>query len=714
MKRLFGAATLAAAIVASPHVRAEENPSFWNLKPADLRTLVAAPQVMVTRTASGIDAYCRCPVVLKPHEIPEVMKKAIIAVEDKRYLDHGGVDLIALAAILRGGFSRGGSTIPMQLLKNLVLHDLQGRDFISKIERKGSEVWHAGSFDGAVGKQELLAAYLNQIEFGGREIVGLYRASRHYFRKEPRDLNLYEAALLAGMVQAPARLNPLKETTRERAHARARLVLGLMVEQGLIKEAEKKRAESTGIRPGLLAPFKIQAQAFTEWVVQSFAAEHVKDGETIRFFVTLEPRHQRLAETHLAGLVREGAVPDAYEAGAVMMTPEGRVQAMVGSVDWSKRQFNNAVKAKVQPGSTAKLPLLVAACEAGLSTESRITDEPVTGSWPSNGALGYAGTTTLREAFASSRNAAAVRLAQSLGPRKVAEASRRLGVDPGPDPDAGFVLGSYTTTVTAMTAAYAAVANGGFRVEPTAVLAVVDGRGVVRANFLETARTRAIPQRCVEPVRSVLGDVVRSGTGQGAALKGWKAYGKTGTTTGNADAWFVGWSEGRVLGVWMGRRRDAAGEAVAGRGAPAEYFRRVATSTNAMAEYRVAQERSGGRAPTATASARRPAEEAAPQRAERRAPAATAESRTRPNPAPQAERRPAPSREAARRLTDWDLWPDLAPPRAAEREFRREAPPPRVTERRRPAPPPRDAWGYDPWLDEAWEEDFVEEFDRLW
>jgi penicillin-binding protein 1A len=238
------------------------------------------------------------------------------------------------------------------------------------------------------------------------------------------------------MVQAPARLNPLKETTRERAHARAKLVLGLMVEQGLIKEAERKRAESTGIRPGMLAPFKIQAQAFTEWVVQSHAAEHVKEGETIRFFVTLEPRHQRLAETHLAGLVREGAVPSEYEAGAVMMTGDGRVQAMVGAIDWSKRQFNNAVKAKVQPGSTAKLPLLVAACEAGLSTESRITDEPVTATWPSNGALGYAGTTTLREAFASSRNAAAVRLAQgSASARSPTPAAASASIrDPSPMP----------------------------------------------------------------------------------------------------------------------------------------------------------------------------------------------------------------------------------------------------------------------------------------
>jgi penicillin-binding protein 1A len=150
-----------------------------------------------------------------------------------------------------------------------------------------------------------------------------------------------------------------------------------------------------------------------------------------------------------------------------------------------------------------------------------------------------------------------------------------------------------------MTGAYATVANGGYGVAPSGVLAVIDGRGQVRANFLERTQERVIPQRCVEPTRSVLGEVVRSGTARGAALQGWKAFGKTGTTTGNADAWFIGWSEGRVLGVWMGRRRDAAGEGLAGKGAPADYFRRVSGSANAMMAYRLEQERSKGSKPPA-------------------------------------------------------------------------------------------------------------------
>ncbi|GJD53042.1 Penicillin-binding protein 1F [Methylobacterium crusticola] len=655
MRHLVGLALLGAVALAAPaRAGSPDAPSVWDLEPAALRTLVAAPQVMVTRTATGWDAYCRCPVALRPDEIPEAMKTAIIAVEDRRYMDHGGVDLIALAGVLRGGLSRGGSTIPMQLLKNLVFHDLRGGDLLSRLERKGSEVWHAGVVDGAVGKQALLAAYLNQIEFGGREIVGLYRASRHYFRKEPRDLTLFECALLAGMVQAPARFNPLKETTRERAYERARLVLALMVRQGRISQAERLRAERAGVRPGLMPEFRIQVQPFTEWIAQTWAPRYVREGETLRFFVTLDPRVQRVAEEALSGMVAAGAIPPEYEAGAVMMTGDGRVRAMIGAVDWARRPFNAAVKTSVQPGSTAKLPLLVAACEAGRAPGSRVVDLPVTASWPSNGALGYRGETTLVEAVASSRNAASVRLTQELGVARVAEASRRLGLDPGPEPDAGFVLGSYSTSVMAVTAAYAAVASGGLRAEPAGVLAVVDGRGQVRANFLDPVRARVVPRRCVAPTRGILREVVRSGTGRNAALGRWEAYGKTGTTTGNADAWFVGWSEGRVLGVWMGRRHDASGEGLAGRGAPAAYFRQVSARVNEMMDARAS--RRPVRSETPVAGTQDPA---GPRRPAGRPPA-----HARPSPDPAAlpklasRPRPWPPREPTPwfRLEDEEPW----------------------------------------------------------
>jgi penicillin-binding protein 1A len=605
-------AALVLGPVAAP-LSAEEPAAFWSLKPEHLRVLVASSQVMATRTQTGWEAYCRCPVILKPHEIPEAFKRAVIAIEDRRFEEHGGIDWLSLPRIVTSGFRQGASTIPMQLAKNLLFHDLRGAD--GKTERKLLEFQAAAALDGALTKDELFAAYANQVEFGGREIVGLYRAARHYFRKEPRDLTAFEAALLAGMLKAPATYNPADGAKKEKAYARARRILDVMVEQGLWTESERRRAEETGVRPGLMPEFKIQSQAFTEWIVQTWGAQFAEAGETIRLFVTYEPRYQRIAESQLADLASEGSVPPEYEAAAVIMSPDGQVRAMVGSTDWTRNQFNNAVKARVQPGSTAKLALLVAACEKGRAPNSRVVDLPVSGEWPSNGALGHKGATTLKDTIVWSRNAGAVRLARDLGVETVADASRRLGVDPGPKPTMGLVLGPFTTNPAAMTAAYAAVANGGYRAAPRGVLAAVDGRGRIRGAFLNVSKTRVVAQRCIGPVQSVLGEVVRAGTGRGAALRPWKAFGKTGTTTDNADAWFIGWSEGRVMGVWMGRRRTAEGVALAGKDAPADLFRRVIGRINAMEDYRqdreattsvVARAPSGSKAKASTPRAASP------------------------------------------------------------------------------------------------------------
>lgn len=570
--------------------------SFWDLKPDELRLLVGSGQVMARRTDQGWDAYCRCPVILRPNEVPAIVKRAVMAIEDKRFLVHGGVDWWSLPRIVTSGFRAGASTIPMQLAKNLLFHDLRGSG--ARGERKILEAVAALKLDGALTKEELLAAYLNQVEFGGREIVGLYRAARHYFHKEPKDLTAFEAAVLAGMVWAPGVLNfradvsgPDNEKKRGKAFARARLVLDRMAEQGLMTPAERRLAEEVGTRPGTMPEFKIQAQAFTEWVAQTLGERFVNPNETLRFFVTLEPRYQRLAERYVADLGAEGSIPPAYEVAAVIMNGDGRVRAMVGSADWSRNQFNNAVKARVQAGSTAKLAVIVAACEAGRTPTSRVLDAPLEGDWPGHAGLGYKGWTILREAFAFSRNAAMVRLTRDLGVEKVAGTLRRLGVEPGANPDAGLALGTFSTNVLAMTGAYAAVANGGAQATPTGVLAVVDGHGRVRASFLESPPVRVVAGQCIAPVKRMLAEVVRAGTGRGAALSRWTAYGKTGTTSDNADAWFIGWSEGRVVGVWMGRRRDSEGALIAGKGPPADFFKRVSTAINEMEDYRSRRER---------------------------------------------------------------------------------------------------------------------------
>jgi penicillin-binding protein 1A len=582
------AVVIGIALLAPFQATAEDAENLWDLKPDRLRVLVASAQVLVKNNGDKFEAFCRCPVILKPHEIPEVMKQAIMAVEDKRFLDHGGIDWVSLLNVARAGFNRGASTIPMQLLKNLAFHDLRGKG--DTYTRKFLELRSAIPLSGVLGKDEVLAGYLNQIEFGGPEVTGLYRAARHYFAKEPRDLTIYEAAILAGMVQAPARLNPRNPKTRGAAHRRAKHVLQLMEEQGRLKPAERRDAERIGIRPGILPKYDIRPQAFAEWVAQKWGPEFVKPGETLRFFVTLEPRYQRIMVRSLADLVSTGSLPSGYEAAAILMTPDGQVLGMIGSIDWSRNQFNAAAKGQVQVGSTAKMPLLVGACEAGKAPSDRLIDAPITQDWPGHGGQGYKGETTIKEAIASSRNAAAVRLGLEIGPAKIADVMRRLGIDPGQERDAGLVLGPFTSNVLTMTSAYAVVANGGYKVSPSGVLAIVDGWGRVRHQFFDREQARVVSERCVANTKAVLREVIRAGTGRAAALRGREAYGKTGTTTANADAWFIGWSDGKVLGVWMGKRRDTDGATVAGSGAPAEFFSRTLNASYLMDGYRQGRE----------------------------------------------------------------------------------------------------------------------------
>jgi penicillin-binding protein 1A len=572
------------ALFTSFQAIADEVEDLWRLKPDRLRVLVNSAQVMVTNRDGRMEAVCRCPVILRPNEIPEVMKQAIIAVEDRRFRDHNGIDFTALAGAILNGGNRGASTIPMQLLKNLAFHGLRADK--DRYARKMLEWLAAMPLSSALDKEEVLAAYLNQIEFGGPELTGLYRASRHYFSKEPRDLTTYEAAMLAGMVQAPARFNPRNPTRRAAAHRRAKRVLKLMEDQGRLKVEERRSAERIGVRPGNLAKYHVKPQAFAEWVAQRWGPEFVKPGETLRFFVTLEPRYQRIMEQSLAELAGGRLLPAEYEAAAVLMKPDGQVLGMVGSVDWSRNQFNGAVKGQVQVGSTAKMPLLVAACEARRTPDSRVLDAPITADWPAHGGQGYKGETTIKEAIKSSRNAAAVRLAREIGPGKVVDVMRRIGIDPGQQTDSAVVLGPFTSNVMTMTAAYAALANGGHSVSGSGVLAIVDGQGRVRHQFFEREQTRIVSERCVAQTKSVLREVVVAGTGRGAALRARQAYGKTGTTSGNADAWFIGWSDGKVLGVWMGKRRGVETTAVAGSGAPSEFFSRTLNAVYEMEDYR--------------------------------------------------------------------------------------------------------------------------------
>lgn len=592
------AVALALAVGLGPAAAAAEK--LWDLKPDEIRTLVRSSQVVARRTAEGgIDAYCHCPVVLEPDEVPPLMLSALIAIEDRKFFAREtAFDWTDLAgAIVKG---RGGSTIAMQLLKNLALGAQP------KMQRKLLEVQHADALLSALGREGTIVAYLNQVNFGGREVTGLYRAARHHFGKEPRDLDLWEMAVLAGTVVNPKTHNPSseREQFRTNAEARARLVLSELRRQGRISATQHeealrravrlRQAREPGKRPGSLPPLTVEARPFVAWLLREHGGLVTGTG-AVRFFVTFDALQQSGADRQMARLSASGDLPPGYRSAAVVMSSDGKVQAIVGSRDWARDQFDAATRGSHQIGSTAKLPLVVAACEAGLRGSTSVLDAPASDG-PDNGAVGYAGETTFEDVIVHSRNAGAVHLAREIGLRKVKAAGARLGLpDVGEDANS-YVLGTYSTNLLTLTAAYATIANGGTRARPNGLLAAFDGEAnVLTTNLRAVPGDRVVGGPCATFTRDLLRTVVDKGTGRGARLPLWPAFGKTGTTNDNIDGLFVGWSGGRVIGFWMGKARDGQPGIAAGGVVPAKFFRLVATEAAARADQRrlVASSRAG-------------------------------------------------------------------------------------------------------------------------
>ncbi len=589
--------------------------NFWNLPGAAVREFVASGQIVIKRvkptgnTLDSFDIYCRCPVILTAHEIPVFMAQAIVAIEDERYFDRKGsaVDLGAMANVVLSFFRgkpRGGSTIPMQLLKNVSLYEVDGK------HRKLTEWLNSGKLLEALGENEQLAAYLNQITFAGREVVGVYRASRHYFGVEPARLTLFQSAVLAATVQSPGRMDwvsPLRrsspnaaETSRRRkkhAFARALLVIEKMQKKGFITEKQAAAAKLDHARelrsnriPDAVTEFTVEHRAYMQWAAKQFIAAHPdqlpKDvKKSARIVTSLEPFTQRIIERHVKDYLREAAVPDNYEIAVVAMDLEGRVRSLVGGRDWSRSQFDIATLGQRQVGSVAKLATVAAACEADpkWTSKTRVVDEPNDSGWPRNADDRYHGQTNMRDAFAHSWNAALVRVAEKATLPKVVDMGGKLGMYSAPAggaaPTFDWVLGSWSASPMAMTAAYGAIAGGrGAPFAPTGVLGAVSGEGEA-VRFDRRPQPAVLSSRCVDSIRVLLRAAVTEGTGAPADTSASPTYGKTGTTTSGADVWFIGWSGEHLIGVWLGRPYGAEGPQLTSR-IPASLFGLIARSLN--------------------------------------------------------------------------------------------------------------------------------------
>lgn len=515
-------------------------------------TLLAADGQAIARNGAIVDK----PVTLA--SLPPHVAQAFIAIEDRRFYSHWGIDPRGLARAAwnnaRGGGTQGGSTITQQFAKMTFLN--ADRTF----SRKGREVLIAFWLEAWLTKDQILERYLSNAYFGDN-VYGLRAASRYYFRRQPEDLTLAQAAMLAGLVKAPSRLAPSRNLAA--AQARSRLVLAAMAETGAITKARAAATDpATARAPN--RPTLPTGTYFADWAMPQARgrAEDAYGDATIT--TTLDARLQRLARAAV------GRAPlGKAQVALVAMRTNGDVVAMIGGRSYDASPFNRATQARRQPGSTFKLFVYLAALRAGMTPESMVDDSPILDSSyrPKNSSERYRGEITLRQAFARSSNVAAVRLYKQVGPEAVIKAARDLGIRSPLNADPTLALGSSGVSLLELTSAYAAVAAGRWPVSPHAVEQTEPG---LFDRLLATRRTFGDTQH--DMLLDLLRAVVTDGTGRRAAL-GIEAYGKTGTSQDSRDALFVGFAGDLVVGVWVGNDDNAPLKGINGGTVPAQIWR---------------------------------------------------------------------------------------------------------------------------------------------
>jgi penicillin-binding protein 1A len=496
--------------------------------------------------------------------LPPYVGQAFIAIEDRRFFHHIGIDPWGVGRALfrnwsAGRLREGGSTISQQLAKT----SFTGGE--RTMGRKAQEALITLWLEARLSKEEILSRYLSNVYFGNN-IYGLRAAARFYFNTVPEQLSLPQAAMLAGLVNAPNRLAPNRNLAG--AQARGRLVLRAMTDIGFI--SEEKYASTAPARLNLAPSDNVPTGTyFADWILSGVEQADQEDYGERQVPTTLERNIQRAA----IQAFRQSGI-GTRQAALVAMHTDGRIVAMLGGRDYARSPFNRATMARRQAGSTFKLFVYLAALRQGLTPDTMVEDRPITiGHWTPHNASGvYQGNIPLRDAFALSSNVAAVRLAQRVGLRNVIQAARDLGITaPIPVNDPSIALGTSDVSLLEMTSAYAAVASGRFPVVPHG-LVETPGNENIFSTFLHRVGTDAPrPDPAFANMRELLRYAVAKGTGHGAELPV-VTFGKTGTSQDSRDALFIGFAGDLVVGIWVGNDDNRPMEGVSGGGLPARIW----------------------------------------------------------------------------------------------------------------------------------------------
>ncbi|CAN5323538.1 penicillin-binding protein 1A [soil metagenome] len=504
--------------------------------------------------------------------LPDYVPAAFIAIEDRRFYWHPGFDPIGMSrAMVRnmraGRVVQGGSTLTQQLAKNLFLTPDQN------MRRKVQELMLAVWLELKFSKKEILALYLNRVYFGAGA-YGIEAASQRYFDKSAKDLTVGEAALLAGLLKAPSRYSPVSESTR--AATRATVVLNQMVDTGVITQAQRDQAVLEPVRVSRTLASQ-HAQYFIDWLDKQIRGLVGEPTEDMIVETTLDLTIQTSAERAVNRILVRDASKGVEQAALVALDGDGRVRAMIGGASYADSQFNRAVDAQRQAGSSWKPFVYLAAMEAGYTPQTPVIDEPITiGTWsPKNYGGSYGGPTTIAQAVAHSTNTIAASVADKIGRDNVSRAARRLGITSRISLDPAMALGSSEVSPIDMATAYDAFANGGRRVEAYGIsrIRTPSGRVIYQHGNSGTIGAQAINNPPLYYMNQMLRGVISGGTGTSAAIAGRDLAGKTGTTSDYKDAWFIGYTGGFVAAVWVGKDDATPMRGVTGGGSPAAIWR---------------------------------------------------------------------------------------------------------------------------------------------
>lgn len=546
--------------------------------------------------------------ILRVDQMSPHLVKAVLAIEDRRFYGHWGVDPIGLLRaiytnIRRGGVAQGGSTITQQLAKNLFLTPER------TMTRKAKEALMALYLERRYTKDDILAAYLNRAYFGAGA-YGVDSAARVYFNTSARDLTLEQAAMLAGLLKAPSRYTP--DNDPQITLKRTRVVLRAMEDAGFARKGVGNMQIQPLPKREYAAGGSYDMRYYADWVMGQVESYIGPSTQNIVVDTMLDSRIQKAASEQLrATLDAQGKDKNISQGALVMMEPDGKVVAMVGGRDYGDSQYNRAVRSLRQPGSSFKPFVYIAALEAGYTPQTIVTDAPLKiGKYaPSNFDGKYRGELRLQDAVALSLNTVAVRVAQDVGISRIRNVAQRMGITESLTPDLSLALGSSDVHVLSMATAYATLANRGLAVEPYAIRMIRTPKGKILYERRENLPVAVLNPNIVAQINHILQGVILYGTGQRAMLDR-PVAGKTGTSSNYRDAWFIGYTSDYVTAVWVGNDDNASMKRVTGGSVPAEIWQKTMAIAEQGKQVQALLSASGNPAPVPVTA---PSDAATPQ-----------------------------------------------------------------------------------------------------